>query len=220
MATYVITEACAGVKNAACVDVCPVSCIHTTPEASQYYIDPEVCIACEQCFFVCPVEAIYLDENLPPQLQHFAQINAEFFGEHKPAITPVSPVEAEAIAAAVHGYAAGAGLLVAVALVDPMGAPILVAPMPGAAPELTEQALNKAYTAARLRAPTHEAKRRDDRSVEVLPEGFDPARLLRVGGGYPLARGTEVQGAVGVAGGATPQQDVLCCQAALATLRF
>jgi uncharacterized protein GlcG (DUF336 family) len=54
----------------------------------------------------------------------------------------------------------------------------------------------------------------------VLPEGFDTARLLRVGGGYPLARGTEVQGAVGVAGGTTPQQDVLCCQAALATLRF
>ena len=40
--TYVITEACVGVKDATCVDVCPVACIHTTPEAPQFYIDPEI----------------------------------------------------------------------------------------------------------------------------------------------------------------------------------
>ena len=42
MATYVITEACIGVKDATCVDVCPAACIHTTPDAPQYYIDPEI----------------------------------------------------------------------------------------------------------------------------------------------------------------------------------
>jgi ferredoxin len=64
--TYVITEPCVGVKDATCVQVCPVDCIHTTPEEDQYYIDPSVCIACEQCALVCPVEAIFLDVDVPP----------------------------------------------------------------------------------------------------------------------------------------------------------
>ena len=40
--TYVITEPCIGEKNGACVDVCPAACIHTTPNAPQNYIDPEL----------------------------------------------------------------------------------------------------------------------------------------------------------------------------------
>ena len=42
MPTYVITEACVGRKDATCVDVCPAACIHTTPDAPQYYIDPDL----------------------------------------------------------------------------------------------------------------------------------------------------------------------------------
>ena len=30
--TYVITEPCIGVKDASCVDVCPVDCIHATDD--------------------------------------------------------------------------------------------------------------------------------------------------------------------------------------------
>jgi NAD-dependent dihydropyrimidine dehydrogenase PreA subunit len=37
---YVITERCIGVKDASCVDVCPVDCIHSTEADEQYYIDP------------------------------------------------------------------------------------------------------------------------------------------------------------------------------------
>lgn len=220
MATYVITEACEGVKDATCVDVCPVACIHTTPEAPQYYIDPEVCIACEQCFFVCPVDAIYLDENLPPQLQHYQEINAAFFDTHKPGARSLTTEEADRIAAAVHAYAAAEKHAVVVAVVDERGVPVLVASMNGTASERSEQALNKAYTALMLKVPTHETRRRDDRAQESLPEGVDEARWLRVGGGYPLAEGIDIYGAVGVAGCETPQQDVLCCQAALASLRF
>ncbi len=220
MATYVITEACQGVKDATCVDVCPVACIHTTPEAPQYYIDPEVCIACEQCFFVCPVDAIYLDENLPPPLQHYQEINAAFFGAHKPGARSLTTEEAERIAAAVHAYAAAEQHAVVVAVVDQRGEPVLVAPMKGAAPERSEQALNKAYTALMLKVPTHEARRRDDRAQESFPEGVDEARWLRVGGGYPLAEGIDIYGAVGGAGCGGPPQDVLCCQAALASLHF
>ena len=63
--TYVIAEPCIGVKNAICLEVCPVDCIHSTEEEDQYYIDPSVCIACEQCALVCPVEAIFLDIEVP-----------------------------------------------------------------------------------------------------------------------------------------------------------
>lgn len=41
------------------------------------YIDPIKCIDCEACVPRCPVEAIYLDENVPPQWRSDIQLNAE-----------------------------------------------------------------------------------------------------------------------------------------------
>lgn len=38
---YVIAEPCIGVKDASCVDVCPVSCIYETAE--QFVIHPIEC---------------------------------------------------------------------------------------------------------------------------------------------------------------------------------
>ena len=49
---YIIAEPCIGTKDTACVEVCPVDCIHPTKEeadfesADQLYIDPETCIDC------------------------------------------------------------------------------------------------------------------------------------------------------------------------------
>jgi len=63
--SYVITELCT--LDGSCVEVCPVACIHTQPDAPQYYIDPDVCIECEQCEIVCPVNAIAVDWKLPEQ---------------------------------------------------------------------------------------------------------------------------------------------------------
>ena len=64
--TYIIAEPCIGVKDTACVDVCPVDCIHPTKneaeefeKESKLYIDPEECIDCGACEPVCPVEAIF-----------------------------------------------------------------------------------------------------------------------------------------------------------------
>ena len=43
---YIIAEPCIGTKDTACVEVCPVDCIHPTKEeagfeaAVQLYIDP------------------------------------------------------------------------------------------------------------------------------------------------------------------------------------
>lgn len=218
MATYVITEACIGVKDATCVDVCPAACIHTTPDAPQYYIDPEICIACEQCFFVCPVDAIFLDADVPPHLQQYLQINADFFTANKQQATAITPQQAQTVLDGVQRYAASAGFTVAAAVVDGAGAPVLTNALPGAGEELTTLALNKAYTAANLQVATHQLGRGAQTPATAAPEGFDQARMAAQPGGYPITEGVLVIGAVGVAGSPTPQQDLQCCQAGLAAL--
>ena len=63
---YVIAEPCIGTKDNSCVEVCPVDCIHPTPDEPDYdkvemlYIDPEECIDCDACVEACPVDAIEL----------------------------------------------------------------------------------------------------------------------------------------------------------------
>jgi len=76
---YVIAEPCIGVKDKACVDVCPVDCIHGDEDSPQLYIDPGVCICCGACEPECPVEAIFEDNALPPEWKHFEQINADYY---------------------------------------------------------------------------------------------------------------------------------------------
>ena len=84
---YIITPLCT--NDGACVEVCPVACIHTTPGAPQFYIDPEVCIDCEQCEIVCPVDAIFKDVDIPPEHAPSIEVNAAFFRQNKAAIGPV-----------------------------------------------------------------------------------------------------------------------------------
>ncbi len=83
--TYVIAEPCIDVKDTACVDVCPVDCIHPTSSeddfenVNQLYIEPEECIDCGVCEPECPVEAIFMEEDVPEEWTHFTQINADYF---------------------------------------------------------------------------------------------------------------------------------------------
>jgi NAD-dependent dihydropyrimidine dehydrogenase PreA subunit len=76
---YVIAQPCIGTKDASCVDVCPVDCIHTTDDAEQYYINPDQCIDCAACELVCPVTAIFHEDSLPDEWRPFIGINAAFF---------------------------------------------------------------------------------------------------------------------------------------------
>jgi uncharacterized protein GlcG (DUF336 family)/NAD-dependent dihydropyrimidine dehydrogenase PreA subunit len=217
--TYVITEACIGVKDATCVDVCPAACIHTTPEAPQYYIDPDVCIACEQCVLVCPVNAIFLDDELPEHLQHYMEINARFFRENKPEAEPLSRDQAGAIITAITHYAEEAGYTLAVAVVDGAGELLDSVLMAGAAGDLVSLAFNKAYSAAVLQVATHQLGRGAASPAFETPPKFQRDRLVDVGGGYPVVDGDSVIGAVGVAGSPSPQTDLQCCQAGLAAIR-
>ncbi len=77
--TYVITEPCIGVKDASCVDVCPVDCIHATDDDPQFYIDPDECIDCGACEPECPVTAIFAEDAVPDTQVQYIQINADYF---------------------------------------------------------------------------------------------------------------------------------------------
>ena len=92
----VITAPCDGVCDTACVGVCPVDCIHgpvsvetiqATPADErrsrfagiQMFVNPNECINCGACLPVCPVNAIYVDDEIPPQYHRFIELNARFF---------------------------------------------------------------------------------------------------------------------------------------------
>ena len=79
--TYVIAQPCIDVKDKACVDVCPVDCIHPVDgeDVKQLFIDPDECIDCGACEPECPVEAIFTEEDLPEEWAHFTKINADYF---------------------------------------------------------------------------------------------------------------------------------------------
>lgn len=76
---YVITEPCIGVKDASCVDVCPVDCIHSTDDAPQYYINPDTCIDCAACELACPVTAIFHEDDVPGEWKQYTAINKAHF---------------------------------------------------------------------------------------------------------------------------------------------
>ena len=87
---YVITQACC--NDASCVDVCPVNCIHPTPDEPEFattemlYIDPQTCIDCGACVDECPVDAIFGDNELSEAHAVYADINAAYFDKH-----PIGP---------------------------------------------------------------------------------------------------------------------------------
>ena len=76
---YVICEPCVDVMDTACVDVCPVDCIHTTEGENQLYINPDECIDCAACEPACPVDAISMESDVSADWQPYIEINRKFF---------------------------------------------------------------------------------------------------------------------------------------------
>ena len=85
--TYIIAEPCVDVKDASCVDVCPVDCIYEGPD--MYYINPDECIDCGVCLPECPIDAILETEDDDPE---WTQINADL----APDFSSNDPVEPRA----------------------------------------------------------------------------------------------------------------------------
>jgi len=87
---FVIAEPCIGTKDTACVDACPVDCIHPKKNTTyddarpdfgdvpQLYIDPVECIDCGACVPVCPVSAIFALDDLPEKWKHYTELNASY----------------------------------------------------------------------------------------------------------------------------------------------
>jgi ferredoxin len=46
-----------------------------------FYIDPDECIDCGACLPVCPVQAIFTDDDAPPEQERFIEVNAAFYRE-------------------------------------------------------------------------------------------------------------------------------------------
>ena len=72
-------------KDNSCVEVCPVDCIHPTPDEPDYdnveqlYIDPDECIDCDACVEACPVDACFAEDQLPDEWAKYTPINAEYY---------------------------------------------------------------------------------------------------------------------------------------------
>lgn len=107
---YVVTQNCC--NDATCVAVCPVDCIHPTPDEAGYaaaemlYINPSTCIDCGACADVCPVDAIVPVDALALENKRYREINADYFARNP---QPARPVFARAEPTASGNSAASAG---------------------------------------------------------------------------------------------------------------
>jgi NAD-dependent dihydropyrimidine dehydrogenase PreA subunit len=80
--TYVISEPCIDVLDRSCVEVCPVDCIHDEEGVDRkLYIDPDECIDCGACEPVCPVTAIFAEDDVPDDQKEYTELDAKWFKE-------------------------------------------------------------------------------------------------------------------------------------------
>ncbi|SFS66340.1 FAD-dependent oxidoreductase [Saccharopolyspora flava] len=121
--TYAITQSCCA--DASCISVCPVNCIHPTPDEPDFgttdrlYIDPRACIGCGACADACPVDAVFPIDKLTGELSVHAEINRERFSEipasypwGQPQFPRSLPTDAAAPKVAVVGTGPAAGYAV------------------------------------------------------------------------------------------------------------
>ena len=104
---YIICEPCVGTCDTACVEVCPVDCIHgpydkegagaeakvdgfVPKDEDSLYIDPAECIDCGACEPECPVEAIFEESEVPEEWNKYIKINYDWFGREYPGQTYIN----------------------------------------------------------------------------------------------------------------------------------
>ena len=107
--TYVIAQPCIDVKDRACVDECPVDCIYEGERS--LYIHPDECVDCGACEPVCPVEAIFYEDDLPQEWEQYKDDNAGFFEQTLPGQT--APIGSPGGAGALGPVAADTPLVAA-----------------------------------------------------------------------------------------------------------
>ena len=75
--TYIIAQPCVDVKDKSCIEECPVDCIYEG--GRMLYIHPDECVDCGACEPVCPVEAIYYEDDVPGEWKQYGSFANEFF---------------------------------------------------------------------------------------------------------------------------------------------
>ncbi|HKI37663.1 MAG TPA: ferredoxin FdxA [Gemmataceae bacterium] len=76
---FVVCEPCVKCKYTDCVAVCPCDCFH---EGENFLvIDPDICIDCDACRPVCPINSIYRDSEVPERWTEYVELNARFSKE-------------------------------------------------------------------------------------------------------------------------------------------
>lgn len=92
--TYVITEPCIEVQDQACVEVCPVDCIHFDEgQDRMLYINPDECIDCGACEPACPVTAIFAEDDVPGAQAAFSEINRLWYSDKAGARAKVTEIK-------------------------------------------------------------------------------------------------------------------------------
>ena len=86
--THVVLSPCIGVKDGACVAVCPVDCFFDSGE--MLVIHPDECIDCGACIDECPVDAIQPEDDVRGTSEEaFIARNRDWF-----AARPTAAIEA------------------------------------------------------------------------------------------------------------------------------
>ncbi|WFU12885.1 ferredoxin family protein (plasmid) [Rhizobium sp. CB3090] len=80
----IVTDNCNNCRFTECVSVCPVECFHA--DETMVYVDRDTCIDCCACIPVCPVQAIYMEAELPADKSDWISINTEKASQY-PVIT-------------------------------------------------------------------------------------------------------------------------------------
>jgi len=103
---YIITDPCIDTKDTACVDVCPVDCIHPRKDEPEFatarmlYIHPDECIDCGACVPACPVAAIYDGPEATPSSQKaLIEANAVYRAGDASAVAQAEAIVAQHAAA-------------------------------------------------------------------------------------------------------------------------
>ena len=88
---HVTTEPCIGVKDKSCMAVCPVECIYEGDD--MVYIHPDECIDCGLWEPECPVNAIFVDSDVPVNWRNYIEKNSIESRRLAGSATPPSGVE-------------------------------------------------------------------------------------------------------------------------------
>ncbi len=122
--------------------------------------------------------------------------------------------EAEIAADAALAKAAELGVGSVIAISDNAGWPIVVKRPDNAKPTSVEIAINKAFTAACHRRPTHTYTNAQSGGEAFGIMNMHGGRFAIFVGGWPIEVDGEVVGGIGVSGGHT-KEDIACCKAGI-----